>query len=743
MSNIPSIPSSPLLNTWLRLSARLLKECQASDRWEDASQILTAIIGLGPLDETVYFTHEPSSIVEFHLRRPAPETPCSKESLFSAARIFLAKFKKNPHARGTDMERVGKALMLEALSSQHFNLAHRVYWRILGWAEDAEAFTRWAMETYFERKDYKNVLKVFSIHYSRMKITAEHFDGALDCVAASVEALNGLRAEAVLDSFLELECPADTKLRVRWLTTLLRSHWARYQDPYQTAELFRKVGSLMLLNKIDQPQIIYVALVEILVNAGNEELAQSHANRAIREYPDVASTLALKLVLFKAKAGDWDGVIETLHRVQRSQLANPASYDASFIPILKIWAESHSAAETRDFVLLSMRDLGLKFHRFMVTLVANKYGEARDMEGFTAWLQLVSQEGFALDPGFCNSILYNCWATWKFSYPELRMIQKQFEAIIPDFADEVTPRIMSQAVHRERKRSNRTRPKAITVNKMAYSGRSVNKRDIYEAMTQELMNNKPAAAGMIYRRALKYGMPFCGHCLRLAVLAAFRRRPSDSGSALSMIREAHSRGHEISPALSTFIKCEVDAFSGGSAEMIIHMRDIINRLESSRIAVRAEVLTHMAAVCSRIGHHERAIVLCNLARDRLGSSQLCYSRQSFKALATAYTQLMDVSGLEALIDSLVESKFSADKASLLHLKSIGRLVRKAKSSRITTALLEVIENGIYRLTEARFEARTQGKQISQEALRIVGDALVNMNLQKNEAGTVFTSRTGP
>ncbi|KAI2635523.1 hypothetical protein GGS21DRAFT_516278 [Xylaria nigripes] len=743
LSNIHTISSSPLLGTWLKLSARLSNECQASGRWDDASQILIAIIDLGPIDEDKYLAHNPSSIIEYHLRRPDPNTPCSKESLLSAAKIFFAKFKTNHRERGTGMERVGKKLMLEALALNRFNLAHRVYWRTLGWAHDVEAFVRWAIHIYYERQDYKTLIKIFNLHYSHMAPSAKYFHETLDCVVKSVEAMKGIQATQVLEGFARIRCPEDIQFQGTWISRLLHAHWDRYEDPYQTADLFKKATSIMLMNKVSHADATYRTVVEIAVRSGNEELANLHAKVAISEFPNIANDIVLNLVLFKAKAGDWVGVIETFRQVQRSELAKPASYDDAFIPVLKVWAESHSATETRDFALVFLQELGARFHRYMVTLVANKFGEARDMNGFVAWLQLCSQKGFTLDPGFCNSLLYNCWATWKLSFPELCAVHARLEELNPDYSDEVTRRILSQAAQREGKGYIRTRPRAIAVNKLAYLGRSTNKRDIYEAMNQEVMKGKFASAVMIYKRAMRYGMPFCSHCLRLGVLAALRRRQTGSTSALSMIQDAHAQGHEIGPAMSTLMKNEIDTFQGSPDDLVIHLQNLITRLEESQIAVRPEVLTHMALACSKVGEHWKAIALCNLARNRSGSSQPCFSSQSFKALATAYSQLLDTSGLKALIDSLLESQFSTDKAILLHLKSVGRLVQKMNPSNVKIALLEVLDNGIYQVRKTREQTRTQGKIISQETLRIIGDALDNLEKSKTEQSILHKSTELP
>ncbi|KAI1310294.1 hypothetical protein F5Y03DRAFT_345676 [Xylaria venustula] len=733
LSNGPEVLLGARRESWLELSLRLFRRCRANGRWQDASQILTTVIESGPLDEAQYFAYDPLPIIQFHIRRPDSNTPCSIERVTSAAKIYLAKLMNKREGRGTHMETTGRLLMIEALSLKRCTLARHIYWRMIGWASSPEICASSAIRTFFGHGDYKTVLKIFLLHYLPMKHGIEFWEPTLDMVVQSVEAMKGSHGRSVLKALAQIEVPEGGKLHSRWIMQMLRADWARHKDMCKMKETFEETVSLGLLDRIGHPEGVYRTLVEIAVKAGDAETAHWYADTVVQDYPNMENDIALKLSVLKAEAGDWEGVRAAFEQVQRSELAEPAAYENAFILVLKVFSKSHSADETRDFSMLFVREIGVKFHPYMVTLVAKKYGDARDMKGFMAWATLCSQEGFALDAGICNSVLYNCSAKWKIPFSELRMIHAKLVALNPHCSDDVTQRIMSQAAQRVGNGFVHTRPgKMITVNKMAYLGRSTNNWDIFEAMNQELMHNKPTAAAIIYKRAIQFGMPFCRHCLRLAVLASLEAKDFGAGHALSLIQGAHAQGHDVGSAVSTFMKRQIDALHGSPEDLVIYMRNLISRFESSNIAISPAVLTHMATVCAKIGQHEKAISLCLLARDRSGSLDLCFSPQSFTALATAYSQLLDVEGMNALVDSMCDGEFSADKALLLHLKSIRRLMKKKDPSDSKTALLEVIERGIEHLTDTRAKARTQGKLISQETLKIIGDALIDM--EANETG---------
>jgi len=728
-----------LLEKWKNISIYLSKECQANGRWEDASRIFATMVASGPMEETQFFAYNPIPIIEFHLRREETGTRCTAEAFVAAYRLFVAKLKEKPQASGTDMERVGRRLILEAFAQGQHNIAHKIYWRTLGWADEREPFARWAVETFFQHKDYKNVIKIFLLQYCYMNPPREYFRSIIDCVVDSVREMKGLSATPVLAALAQIQCPKGEKLASRWVMKLLHAYWDRYKDLAKATEFLETAVSLEILEKIPHPELVHSTLVEIAVKAGNEQMAYSYAEHVIRLYPTMKDILSLKLAVIEARAGDWEGVYRTFNGIQRDALPFPTAYDDAFVVVLKEYTALHSATETRQFAMRSIQELGVGFHPHMVTLVAKKYGQCRDMEGFMDWLTQCRKQGFALDAGFCNVVLYYCWAVWRLSFPELRMIHSKFEALNPKCSNEVTQRILNQAAYRQGKRVSkeqyRVRSKAVGVNRMALRGRSTNQRDVFEAMNQHLTKGKPSSALAVYKRARLFGMPFCSYCHRLAVLAACRLPNTDSLEAISLIQDAYDEGRDVQHAVAVFIKWQINQFHGNAKDAVTHMRNLIVQFESAQIVIGPSALTHMAALCVELRQVEKAIALCQLARDRGGSPHLCFSVQSFKTLATAYSNLLDYRAMRSLIRDLSESRFSTEKTLLKHLKLIRNRVERMNWSDARTAFLEAVERGVELITQARLEARTQGKLISEKALRIIGDALADM--QKSESGEII------
>ncbi|KAI1818328.1 hypothetical protein GGS20DRAFT_528189 [Poronia punctata] len=744
MSRLPPFAAEHVPDKWLQLSASLCKECQSSDRWDDASRILAAVIALGRLEESLYFAHDPVAIVESHIRRRELDRPCSISTLKSAARLYLAKLNKEPQLHGADMENIGKDLIFEAFANKQYNLAHTIHRRALRSAEDPEALARWSIEAFFEKRDYKHVIKIFLLQYSHMRPSAQYFYETLDRVVESVNALNGLSATPVLAALARIECPKGMKLQKRWIIKILQAYHDRHIDLAKTIGLFEMIESVGILDKVRQPQDIHCKLIDIAIRAGNEHVAGTYADEVMRVYPTAKGPISVKLAIFKARTGDWEGVFQSFLEARAGGVSS-RSLLGHVLPILREFAQSRTAAEIHQFAMRFATELDLGFHPHMVNLVAKKYGESRDMQGFMGWVEQCARAGFALEPSFCNTVLYNCWAIWKVSYPELKKLHSKFRALSPNCSDAVTQRILSQAAHRQRRVSTqqfRTRARGIRVDKMAYRGRSTNTRDVFETMNQEIMIGRPYSAIAIYKRSRRFGMPFCSHCHRLAVLAACRHKGTDAEPALALIHEAQREGHDVNHAVSVFLKFQIDQLRGSPDDVMIHMRNLIHRFESTQVIISPAVLTHMAMTCAKVGRHSNAIGLCNLARDRAGSRHFCFSKQCIKALATAYAGRLDYTSMESLIDDLSDSRFLTDKTLLLHLKSIRRLVGRLMFSDEQPLFLETLKRGIGLITEARLAARTQGKRISEATLRIVGEALADLQRDNGSKGSKEVARLG-
>ncbi|KAI2618870.1 hypothetical protein GGR54DRAFT_604887 [Hypoxylon sp. NC1633] len=708
---------------WIVVSAQICKECQAKGRWEEASKVLTITVNAGPLNESLYYAHNPIPIMDYHLRQINEDGRCLPEAVAAASCLFLAQFMQKPQTHAAKIQGLGRQLLTQNLMLNRANVAHTIYWRVMALLDDPMAFTGWAIQELYQHHDYKSVVKYFLLNFSKMAPDLDHYTKTIDCVVYAVEGLCGWKVSEVLRACERMYRPGNGFLRTRWLMRLLQAHWRRSQDFPATQDFFKEILSMQLLDKVNHPEGVYRTMFEISVQAGENDVARSYHKTAIQKYPHMATDVALRgfIALAIAKSGDWDAVFEVFTEMQALKQGQEKQYDDAFVMVLKIFADSHPAAEIRDFVLRYKHILGVRMHSYIVTMVANKYGECHDMLGFMSWLEYCSKAGFALSSSLLNSVLHNCRTKWGLSYPELRQLYSRIRQLGPGLIDDVTRRIMSQAAltgktNQGPKVKHGAGSRIVAVNRLAYSGRTTSRRDVYEAMNQQLNGGKLASAITIYNRAVGHGMPPCRHCLRLAVLAALRARRDGFASAMRFIHMAHQQGDDF----------QLDHIRAEAGEFLVHMQNLISRFESMSIVISPGVMTHMALICVHLGHHERAVALCHLAMERSGSQNLCFSRRSTRVLLMVYSQKLNLEGMKKLLDDLLASDYSADRPVLLYMKSTRRYVRNYPQDATVAVLLDMLEHAIGTVGGQREKNRTEGKTISQVTLQIMEAALASM-----------------
>ncbi|KAI1468804.1 uncharacterized protein F4812DRAFT_424772 [Daldinia caldariorum] len=725
--------SEQLDEQWIELSIRLSRDFHAENRLEDAAKILLTILGIGPLEESQFFAHQPIPLINYYLRQVDENGRVPQEAVSTATRIFLATLKEKPQMRFEELEEFGMQLMTENFMLGQFSLVGDVYWRVIAITQSSE-FMGWAIQMLHEHRDHKHVLKYFLLNFSKTTPDARSYFNTVDSVVSSVEALGGMKAEHVLDALCRMDGAGTGIIRSRWVMKLLHAYWNRNRDFPTLKALFDAMLSIDILDRVTNSNLVYRTMVELSIKAEMNDVARLYCEELLEKFPDMTTDVTLKglFILPMAKAGDWDGVSNAFAEMQTLRRGQEDEYDKAFIQILKIFAESHTASEVRDFVSHFISHLGVRMHRYIVTLVANKYGQCHDSSGFVSWLQYCSEVGFAMDSSFCNSVLHNCHAKWAMPYNELRNLYTEFERLDVSF-DDVTRRILSQAALKGSKTDrngnavNRAQhPSHIAVDRLAYAGHTSNRRDVYEAMKQELSNSNTATAISIYQNAIRFGMPPCPHCLRLATFATLKNGKNGSASAMQLLQIAYDRGEDISSAVSEFIKFQLNNLQAEAKEALLHMRNLITQFEALHIVIVPDILTRMALFCVKLGNYSKALALCNLAVDKSGTENLCFSRECFKALLMTYPALRDLEGTEKLMEDLLQSNFAGDRPVYLYLKRTIKLVKKMAPDRTTDAIIDILEHGRREVARRREKIRRESKNIANETLRIMKDALSDM-----------------
>lgn len=729
---------------WLNVSEALCMECQTAGQWQHAQDILLAVVRAGELSEDRFYAHNPLPVLKSIISAvDNGHGDLIAKNLNAAVQIFLAKFDAKPQTHSDAISDLGKTLISRLLKYHQDGLVHQVYWRVLTQQDAPEPFVTWFLQTLFEHRDYKSVIKYFKLNFSKLSPDDACFEEVMRLVLQSVEELRGAQASQVL-RYLAKQCDATgLKPRAGWLINMLQAHWGRHQDFAKSQELFSEVVSLGLLDKLSRPEHVYQIMVKLSVLAGDNPTAQYYYQKITQIAPSMTNDVWLNgyMALMKAKSGDWDGVYSDFLEMKRFAHTQDKAYNQTFVAVLKTFMEDHPMTDVEDFIQLYMEKMDVGLHRYVVTLVANMYGELREQESFLNWIRFCSSGGFVMDPGFSNAILRNCRLKWKFPYPVLRKLYSEMRKMQPTSVDTVTVRIMHNAAVSDgtwggkgKGIQQRIRLLGVPPSDRPHYAKSANERDVVNAMAEELIRGRPAKAISIYRRALRFGMTWCPNCFRLAVKASLQANSDDSSATMKLIKDAHEQGHNVTSAVATFLETQLDNNRGPFEEVMANLKTLITHFESSGMLIDSSVLTHVAIISAKFARHDKAIDLCKLAMEKAGTTNPCFTQQSFKALLMSYWRTLDVKGMRWLVESLPSSPLAADDRALYLLRSTKRHMKQWQQSPRVQEVTRILQDGIDQAKSVRAAHIEAGSAIYNETLRIFGSIVGDMCADERGSG---------
>ncbi|KAJ1331476.1 pentatricopeptide repeat-containing protein PET309 [Microdochium nivale] len=712
---------------WRRLSALLARECHRRGRSGQALSILKVALAPGAINEAEYFDHDPFSIIESMIADATARTDRSRADLLTAVQLFTAKFTDKPQMHDEDVLALGRKLITAALALDDPTRAIAVYWRLIPHVKGSD-FLGWFIRSLYNYGDFRGVVKYFLLSYSKTSPGHQCFQDTSTCVVHAVERMRGAKAELVLRALASMRGAADGTLRSSWIMRLLHSHWDRHEDFNLSRELFEEIRAQGLLERIAHPQGSYRAIIAFALRAGEDEHARVYNEEAVKAHPSLRTDIPIQgyFALRKAQTGDWAATEEIFDTMRRSTAyaQQREEYSRAFVPILKEYADRNLAPDVRAFLDRYTKELAVEVDSWMMSVVANKYGEDNDMEAFISWLESCLESGVAVDASFCNVVLDNCRTRWQMPYPRLKKLADRMKELHPKSFNAVTRRILrASASISSTGAPQRIPSKELAVGKLALAGRSSNPYAVYDAMNHNLANNKPALALSLYKRAISFGMLHSERCLRLAVVACFKRDRLEV-EAFPLIEAAHKGGHPVGWAVTVFLKHELGRVRGTPDVVIGHMQETIKKFQTLNIDFDPEAFTNTAITCIKLGQHDQASMMCKLAMERAGTSNPCFSRTSFRAWLMIYTQTSNVEGLTELVKALLASEYAAERNTLQQIKSASRLVRGAYSHhRGSAEIAAILQGGIESVKALRVNNAESGATISAETLRIMSDAV--------------------
>jgi hypothetical protein len=758
-----------LADSMIDACALLCRTCQEMENFDGAREVLRLVRECGPLSETAYYSFNPLELLDEVLRRLevyAEDGRIHKLSLARAVHLYCHRFPAEPQVRAEHAFTVGKRLMEMSFAASSLGQIESLYWRCAFHRQNDLDFTEWYITQLHEKGEHKLAIKFFCLTYAKMSPTYASIQEVGTAVVESVVKAQGYKASKVLQT-LDQICSGEWnsgELHSTWVMKLLDAHWTWKHGIDETAALFASLKDRGLKKVVRHPDGVWRVMMEVAYKAGRPDLADAYLKEATAEKDIFGSDYLTVMLLatLKAKAGDWDGVYQDIKglKVFDDQYMGER-VSRRLVPILKLYAESHTIAETDALVRRFITEVHVPICNHMVTFVANEYGSVRDIESLLAWLEYCAGQGFKVDAAFSNAILSSCRHSWKFSYKDLRNLYLKLRAQGGDFTDEYTERMMADAAlsHASPKKEWRGHLRNLmgssriqTAKSVVMAGKSCSAQDIVLRMKEEIVLRRQQNAVKIYRQAVRHGFELPVQALHLAVKAALLVESNGMETAMDLIKKAEQRGVDTSSCTVRIIKAQLDRIDPTLENEMKYkaIQKVLDEAKKGGVELSEVVLNQAAHLCLKASNARAAIKLALMAAEAHESGgQPCYNAFNFAVLLQAYSWKRDLKMLEYVISRAKSQLYWTD---MLCLKALKQAESNARGARFPSEeVVEMLGEALEHCIQARDKLRDEGLQLQSGALEIMraaaeaqqkGDSFEEVLLAQRQSAALESHQQG-
>ena len=346
------------------------------------------------------------------------------ETKFDETKFDETKFdERDTQHTSTQLHAVGQRLCEKTCAQKLFQLTEKVYWRLSSTRGVTSDSVHQLIVAAYGLKKYTDVVRYFRKFYQYAGDQSELIrvvEMALDCTAHNADIH---LAEVVYKRAAMLAKRAGLMVPSSWLLKVLGSHWRSKKDIAETRKLFDHLEQYICYTRV--PEAAYAAIIQFCIEADQEATAEVY----LATFQDTYSTRGLGVricghfALAKAKRGDWTGVHDALRKITKTRAPTAkqkADYSAVFMPIFKLYAETHSLSETESFFRIFVGQYGMPITYYMSTYMVDLYGRHKELGALVRWVRyILSISPRLVDAEVFNIMLKNCRKQWRFSFQQL------------------------------------------------------------------------------------------------------------------------------------------------------------------------------------------------------------------------------------------------------------------------------------------------------------------------------------
>lgn len=314
-------------------------------------------------------------------------------------------------------------------------------------------------------------------------------------------------------------------------------------------------------------------------SAEMKALCQSHHSAA-----SVDVGLQGLFIMQHTQLGQWSCVREGIQKLGNRLDTPSAAWHRLLDDVTEEFAKHHHGQELESWIRELPAPLGLEIRHSWVKAVLDTHAAARETGAMSEWLKFCATRGFALDDAFLEQFCRSCRQNWSFGDKSIAWIRDMLR----------------------------------------------DSTSVSDEAWQKIIRGSPASKPTSSPTDL-----------RSAALALMEAEGGHTEGAFSLIEEAHSRGEDVTEALTPVLMAEMDA--GRDANSLVN--------ETLRRGARVHDSVYNKAAQTLCGQKDLqgAVEICKLAAAENGKGDTIYNEYNFSNLVFAYTGLAQYESLSSVL----------------------------------------------------------------------------------------------
>jgi hypothetical protein len=728
----------PLDRHLLTACVLLVQTCKRLDMLDPFIPILQKIVGFAPLDVNLFYELQAAAVIARLLEQsgyePHHKTVTDLEKLNAAISIFCAEFPERPGFLPKTMLEVGIQLSAAALQAKLYVMTEGIYFRLWWLAGEPTQGPFPGLDNLilaaFRRSKYSRAIRYFSRFY--VKTTPENQDMFYGVVTAAFDSALELhmldRAEDILVSATKMTQDGSLTTSTTWYLRLLGEHWRTTGNLSSTQALFRRLEPLF--SGSSHPWAMYSAIIQFCIEAGCTSDAEQYVERlkTTRGTPDLDLRTYGHFALAKAQKNDWTGVEEDFSYMRSFADEAPSDYGAVFVPVLKLFASSHSTSQLEEFVHFYIEKLGIVPNQYIFNVMVAEYCKAGEFDSIIRWIAYLQPLGLHIDAATFNSILTTCWKNNSMPFRDMIQLCKKSKLINSALIDSLTISILRSAATAAANGDPETLGRLMKqVEIFQPGGRSLDRKNIRVAVRDSLAKENPTRALKMFWSAIKMQSAVSPELVAAAVTAAMRSTPDASlEAAVKVIDGARSRGINIYPALTRLFIHQLET-------MQVDKDDVQSMLKATLIALKKRDLEMSLGVASKL-----MMVLVNRGLSKQAIEfWICLSRFNrisprsldlviLTVLMKAFIAHSDLRGIKGVMTVMTENGIMPDRQFKGEVKNAKKVAEKwlaeDPNSEFGAQRLALLSNCLRMVTAQRSQFIVKRKKAEEMTLHILESA---------------------